>query len=338
LNWYPFFIVVALVYSYHIFKKDKLVAATFCYVFFQCLYVAAYKLNRYAIGNGIFDEQEEILRIVITSNSYCFMVLAIVCTQFYLNGSWRDIVFKAFAWLAPINSVIVIAQKIFNQIPNEMHAPSGVIYYPSINGSLIACLIPLVFSLPYGWFFSILCLVGIVLCGSSMPYITLAVVLAFWAFSKTKKWWALGVMSFPILLGLLFEKQAMFSSSRRFEAYKFFMRDWLSNFSIWWGSGPGTFIVLGPRHQLEKEYSIGEWWYWLHSDWLELLYEFGIWGLLLGAAIYLRALYRHYKTEQHDLFGVLAGIGVTALFNFPMPHAIFMVLTIAVLPLFQKKS
>jgi O-antigen ligase len=83
-----------------------------------------------------------------------------------------------------------------------------------------------------------------------------------------------------------------------------------SNF--WTGAGLGSFWVLGPSLNPGGQ----EIFTWMHSDWLQTLFEQGILGFLSVAILYVHALVRAKRNEA--LFVSLAGLGAFAIANMPL--------------------
>lgn len=142
----------------------------------------------------------------------------------------------------------------------------------------------------------------------------------------------------PIGLILYFIKGAeFFSSSLRLEMWRLFMGVWKNNPANWlWGMGYGTFGVFSQNIQraladpangelARKSFGLSEqinahadhWWVWLHNDWLQIIFELGVVGIVLCVATYLLAVKRIWdRGERPELYSLLL-YGACMLMNYP---------------------
>lgn len=217
---------------------------------------------------------------------------------------------------------------------------SGLIDYAGMNGVLICLSLPFFNAKhKYGLLGLILCLFAIILSKSSVQYgIIAAIAFGYIIHTNRKVNKTLAVASIPFLVGLIIERNKLFDSAYRFDAYKIFMTSWWKNFPHWVGSGPGTFQVFAPLIQIKNNFMVdmrpGQnsfFWLWMHSDWLQVLFETGIIGLLLSLLLYSDVLYRLFKKKEPVLFSLACGIGASAIFDFPCRYFSMAFLTMYVI-------
>src|SRR3990167_7653314 len=91
--------------------------------------------------------------------------------------------------------------------------------------------------------------------------------------------------------------------------------------------------------QTMMQWNVGFWWTWAHSDWIQVLYELGIIGLICYLAMFLFALRAAYINNQY-VFQALVIYSITSLANFPAHfggHA-FIGVAIVALSFMDKKT
>ena len=84
------------------------------------------------------------------------------------------------------------------------------------------------------------------------------------------------------------------------------------------GSGNGTFWFLGPIIQQQMGIPKDQgFWTWLHNDWLQLLFEEGWTGLVLGLNMFGFALYRSWKDKKDAVFSAMVTYGFLSFGMYP---------------------
>jgi hypothetical protein len=119
-------------------------------------------------------------------------------------------------------------------------------------------------------------------------------------------------------------KPNFFDYGLRTGPWLMFMSFWRQHFLLLLGSGLGTFKFWGPAAQMANHFHEGRWWLWLHSDWLQILFELGAVGLALAIWCFGVVLKRAWKSLP--LFLSLLVLGVTMGGNYPLrmaPFALF---------------
>lgn len=254
-----------------------------------------------------------------------------------------DILMKVFHHMSSLN------------ISPGNHGHIGLLNYSSMNGCLIAIGIPGIFYKfkdgPKRWLAALgLCLVAIGLSSSSIPYGVLFVVCMAWLLHKRNVHPLIyGVaFLFIIVFASVIEAGDLFNSAFRFDAYKIFMGQWIERAHWFQGTGLGTFQVIGPMIQKEMKFMVSMdpktpsyFWFWLHSDWLQCLFELGVCGFVLYAALFANTMKRFWREGSETsgyLFSTLAGLGATAVFNFPFRYFVIAFLGGLIVAIAYRKS
>lgn len=121
-------------------------------------------------------------------------------------------------------------------------------------------------------------------------------------------------------------KPEIYSHLSRFEFWQLFLKGWVQTADWFQGWGGGTFSLYGPEIQLLNHYrDEGNFWLiFAHSDWLQVLLEFGIIGLVLVSACYAVLLKKSFN--RPELFCALIAFGVVSLGNYGLHIASFSLL------------
>lgn len=97
--------------------------------------------------------------------------------------------------------------------------------------------------------------------------------------------------------------------------------------SIWLGFGPGTFEMVGPTIRIpikgQADYATA----WMHNDWLQILWEYGLVVFLFSLAFYIYVLVRSYHTRH--LFCMIVGYGACMCFYSPLHFMLSQLLALA---------
>lgn len=337
-GWLGLLSVLLVFACLRLFRRDKLFCALALYTSFRAIHVAADKFNEFFPRNDMFKAS-------ITANAWFYLV-AILLLPLALNlkQGLRIRILKFFAVLAVINSLWVILCAILNTPSPGFTAPAGVIEYPSLNGALIASCTPLFLLFKRKMMRVALlvpAIVAIFLCRSSVPFAVLIIVVGCYGVVALRRQPLLLMAIIALIcgLGFLSEGKNFGNDAGRLNAYRFFFSDWRTHSNPWLGSGPGTFIQLAPTAQVEHGFSkmaSGEnryyFWFWLHSDVLQLLYELGIVGLVLSAAVFVRSVLTHVRKKQVAQLGCLFGVMAAACINYPLRYAVFALLLFVLIP------
>jgi hypothetical protein len=245
-------------------------------------------------------------------------LLTVMIVQALTIPTWVKI-FKA---LAVVNAVAICVdflffsgKVIFQHLPlSEIihHEPWGLLLNASMSGCFNASIFPFLDrkekTLRY------LVLISIVLAGRSLPIAVLfAGIGASLLIQKRYKELAIAIPG-SFALGFLIKGTNLFQPRGRdwiwTQTYYFF-RD-----HIHWaiGSGLGGFYIVGPTLTGKN----GVIFTWLHSDWLQVLFEEGLIGFAIIASMYIHALWRTRKNAQ--LFSALVAYAAFGVANMPLRY------------------
>jgi len=206
---------------------------------------------------------------------------------------------------------------------------------PSMGASLLACVLPFAWAIklkippitkemnltpPILW---CLTLLVIYRTGASVPWGVLGVVTAAYLIAgKPKKAWLLsGISIVSLAIGMIYFGQKLLGSdfwdeNRRFEIWHMAW-DWFkSNGRLSVGMGYSTSQILLPIEQVITGHFHGDYFLWLHNDWLQLAIEGGYVGMF---CVFL-SLFRLVKISWYrpTYFASLMGFVTLALFNYPL--------------------
>lgn len=203
---------------------------------------------------------------------------------------------------------------------NERGAFSG---NPSMNGSLIAMTLP--FAIHVGPCVLSLLIVplsflAILLTGASIPIGAFTVAIGSYLIASSRKRWAaiqvVACITGSILVAAYMKLGSdLWYSSGRYQMWAFFIA-WWNGKEMWMtGTGLGTSFSLLSWLQIHysKNHNI---FMWMHNDWLQILFELGVFGLLSAVVAF-----KHIADKAMDRPHVVAAwftLGAVALVNYPL--------------------
>jgi len=177
-------------------------------------------------------------------------------------------------------------------------------------------------AMPYVWIGAMLVLLSIE-PQASTPLGAAAVCFVAWLVSS-RRWrlFDLVTVIVPALtaatIGGLWLNPMLFDDSWRVQFWKFFMGWWWDAANIWTGTGFSSFLLYGPMVQLTYKYNTeNNLWIWLHSCWLQLIFELGAVGFVLGVVVFLEAVRRAYKQGRHELVAAIVTFGAVMVVQYP---------------------
>lgn len=199
---------------------------------------------------------------------------------------------------------------------------SGIVVNKSMNAILVSMLLPYIFNF-YTFIASALV---VILSKSSSAYLSFFGMIFIFFLRETKNPTKFLKYFIPLPLFLyFFDKDILFGGSRLI-AYKFFFSD----FSIWnflFGKGAASFFSIASYRQTRELFDLANGYYvWMHSDILQFIYEYGIFGLIPLAFVAFKTNFS--KKEFYSLIAICLGSVFYYPFHFPVHlFVLFMVIT-----------
>lgn len=205
----------------------------------------------------------------------------------------------------------------------------GLVNNASMNGCLIAALTPLVMGMFKRswilWGLALLASGSVLLTGTSQPVVILAACAMLLVFRQNGNRWlpTLLYSGAAIVGGFILSSDDFFRSNNRVINWQYFFSWWESQ-ATWWGGTLGrTCYVLLEQIQMLVEAkggpglrSMSGTYLWMHSDWLQLLFEYGAIGLALGVVLFGDLLKRAW--DRPHLFASWCGFGAMMVANYPL--------------------
>ena len=267
-----------------------------------------------------FPQYPPLFRAAMDYNSLYAVVLLITAAATAILVPRRTLhaIFHVTAWL---NTALIILGWFFQKIlgyqiqGDPFNEPWGVLMNPSMSGCFAVCLMALFLDKPYLLLCSAL---AVILCGQDQPWVLLGIGAWIWAWQRRSE-------LFPYIgLGLLGVGLAAIvdgvQSSGRFEVWRLSWNWWKSYGNPLTGTGSGGFSVIGPVLTRKMETL----WIWMHSDWLQIGFEHGIFGLVLALLVLWKVIQSTREKPEVRLGVVLYALWMCA--NMPMRFPISAIL------------
>lgn len=263
-------------------------------------------------------------------------VLLAVAIPVMLLRSERKVA-VALSWIGFLNSIAVIVSWAIGR------GPYFALDNPSMDGTLIAMLYPVMnmrptvrkwggetlrelFGSKKAFLFDALSvaipLTAIILTKSSMAWGTFAVVCAAYIYrlEKGEKNTVMFVAGM-VFWGWLMMGHDFADPNGRFEWWRWAMKFWRENISHWAGTGTGSYWNIADKIG-QSQYRFGKVIFnTMHNDWLQLCFEQGYVGLILGVGVFLKAAWSAW--DEPWLFASVLGIGFLCcgqmFIHIPMP-------------------
>jgi hypothetical protein len=272
-------------------------------ILFLYVVISSTKLSAlYAGGAGIMNN--------LAATSTVYLLFAILPALLVARTTLREML-DGISILGILVSAYMILLKCTGEVPYSFMNNSAA------DASLLAVLYPVMVFRPAKlltrWsapLFVFLPPIAIAVCGSTTAIVALAVSLfAVWGVNiKAKRMKIIdaggGLLSTVIfgvaLLGVFFMKDQFLGDNGRFNTWQTTMGAWWNNWpsglieqgvpapNHWFGTGAGSFYVLGPIIELINKFPTNTLFANMHNEYLQILFEYGYIGLslFLVAAFY----------------------------------------------------
>jgi hypothetical protein len=308
--------------------------AAFTYTALSSLYVFAWR-DTYVAGLGQLASTA-----MDAATAYTFAAFLVLAAAAAVTAGRPAR--QALGWACVADSALVVVQAVAHGF--RYGGQGGFFDEGPVNGTFIAVTFPFLFEVTRGLppaarnaaagvAVAALCANAVLDQGSNVVGVGLvvfatAVVLR--GSDREDRWWralfafimgAAGLAVFLVLNPNLFA-----GGSGRFVMYGHAMRFLLGQGPAHWlfGMGNGSFLLLGPEIQRAAGLGApGQWFLWLHSDWLQLVFEMGA----VGLAVYLWLAWDAVRAARDrgdwPLAAALLGFAASAVFQYPVHLPLF---------------
>jgi hypothetical protein len=261
------------------------------------------------------SEFDPLIEIVLQKDALFAWITVVASTLFFAN--WKSE--WAYGGRIFLTSLWAIGITVFTTMPRGMPPNNGWQFgNPSMAGCLLAVL------LPYIWqkvavrlqlvatFLTVLVAWRL---GASQPIGVLAVVIF------------VGLKNFPLRLSMIgalifggfhFLGRDFLDNNGRFEIYHMAWNWSRSHGLFWTGWGAGSAQTVMPLIQLMKDSTEKTFFLWLHSDWLQILIEYGVFGFVFSLLAFGKLAHRAATQGNACDQAALWGFAAMALFNYPL--------------------
>jgi hypothetical protein len=208
----------------------------------------------------------------------------------------------------------------------------GILANSSMSGCLNAALLPLRFfeENPIGAAWSILVITTTFITARNQS-VGLLVLIVLIACFRERLWKTLIASAIGGgFLIKLFAGSTFLQTDGRSVAWSIAFKFFKEHVNPWLGEGLGSFYYIGPW--LTKSLNVR--FIWLHSDWMQILFETGVVGLVLSLGVFTTAMCR----AKGQIFISLALYGAWMIANFPLHNPISALLGVFLLRYSLAKS
>lgn len=259
----------------------------------------------------------------LVAQSFIYLTLLVV-----IGLKLKKNFIQLFIFLVTIDALVVLAKAVF-----RIH-PWFMLNNPAIDAAFIGIMLPFVFkkSKPL----ALLCIASLISTITSTAFLALFVNIAGFMFynvpyiaPKRKlmiRYVAPVILFFVPITGIYlngqdeFGKLVFFNSSGRYEIWNMAMSYFATSVNKIMGAGLGTFYIFGPALQMTDAIKKGlggmPGFFWMHNDWLQVLFESGIVGFFLLLMTYLTALAKSFK--KPEIFVSLCVYGSVSMLQMPL--------------------
>lgn len=243
------------------------------------------------------------------SSSATYSLLSFLMAVFLIRS------FSKERWLSLIKITAVINGALIFCLP----ARDGICLNASMSGCLNAVLLPLFF-IGYRRLHFIpayFVAVSVLFSGQSQPIALLFISIGVYFLQRGFWKWLLPAVGASVLVGYLIAGRELFFLNGRDKVWSLLFKFWDDNANPFLGMGLGSFFYIGPSVTVP---AFKQPFIFMHSDWLQILFEQGIIGLLLVFTTYVLCLWN--LRGNKPLFNSLAVFGCFGLANFPLHNPV----------------
>lgn len=297
----------ALLIAKKILQKNSIFfAVIFSYVAFSALRVYALPWTPW-----VGEEPTWVIMFEHSAQASLIQVLLMVAAVFCLKP---DTWIKLFQWIAVINAAWICT------------GWYGVLLNDSMSGCFSAVLLPLLFINHRPLWQIGLVTASLFVAHQSLPLFCGFFLLFMLGLQTGRYLWTILTPCIALGVGFLALRSTLFDGRGRYNLWEMSMSWWVDHANGWIGTGSGSYHVIGPylTHELGSIFTF------LHSDWLQILFEQGVIGVVLALILFLKVL---LKARGALLFSA-ATCGIWMVANMPMRYplsAFYLVVLIRVI-------
>lgn len=310
-------------------KTNWLFGLAVLYIVGNGVYFSYYKENLYRLNDSLIKS--------MTSNAASKTSLLLLLLTISLLLAELDIR-RVRRWITAISlcNILLVFIKHIPGVENlRAGIPSGLIDVAGINAAGIAITMPAILSTINSkglrLYLSLgaigLCFLPVWLSGSSNAHGVFVVSLSVYLIAVFGIGWVSLLLSSIALvftggMGFYFLRNNFLNDSSRFDAYRSFMGYWYKSMPFFTGAGLGSFSSLSVPIQLQTGYNIdiaknvGVFFFHLHSDWLQILFETGAIGLILSILVFTYSALRFRRCPAE--FTMLVSTAAFMVFYYPL--------------------
>lgn len=244
-----------------------------------------------------------ILSALITFMFPSLLLPQVTSQQILVNHSY----YASFALLSLLSAIVIpyslnlLNFVIYGTLASSIYliltgAQYSVMLASSMDGMLIACAYPLIwrhsliFQHIIKYALRIIPILGIFLVGGSTGVGALCI---FFFILLARKYLLYAMLSVVSILSVAYYfDPRLFNDSARIVCWIWSMEWWWDNANIWLGTGFGTYLIIGPSIQIMTNNHVGNWYTFMHNDYLQVLFETGIIGLVILLSFIATLLYK----------------------------------------------
>lgn len=318
-------IIGALSFGWLVYKRTNIVGGLLMF------YLLLNSIHTYFLPKFNVPQMGPVTAGMIPALAAMSMVWVIMlCIPFLLIPKDKvKYVGRLFLVVAVLESISIIFKLGQDQFKN-----SALLLNPAQDGAFVACLLPLAYEIKrwFKWPLIALMVIAIIMTQATTPFVGLGVFIAtlIW-FSRFRILTFAGPL-FVAALGVYSQGFNNFKAdSGRLYIWPLAMNYWKEHLDKIIGAGAGSFFIYGPTIELTLHgFGYNQPVYvWMHNEWLQVLFEFGIIGLLLSLAFYFFSLKKSYDRPLG--FNTLLIYGATSFFQMPLRQAASAIFLIFVL-------
>lgn len=306
--WYYSWILITGLVSLFIYRIYGFISAlTFAYVCYS-------GLRLFAVGTSPYANELEIWNASLSLSAAAALSgigLSIIAVRAIGDSQWKNI------W--KIASVLSAFQLIFGVLTNPATDANGFFANTSMGGCFLAAILPMFFDQDLEANVLLVLFLSFVILstGKNQPIALFFLSITVFSIRKInfKAAFFAVISCFFVGWGLIGHK--FFDPSGRVKVWIASMRFWKEHTNHFLGFGLGTYFYIGPKISLPL---MGQSFLWLHSDWLQVVFENGYIGGALVFALFIEALWKSRKNNW--LFTSLSVYGSWGIANFPLHNPI----------------